>query len=110
MTSKKVVRPPTPSATDLTVPVTCGLMDFRLSAGTGNHNNSMDEVLMVNLKVWSENFAKLALKSTGANIRDAEPAIRKNGRISSPSNIPNRERIGPVTKNCIIIEAAPAIE
>ena len=50
-TSKKVIKPPMPSAMDLTVPVIWGLMDLRTFAGTGSHSSSNEELLMVNLKV-----------------------------------------------------------
>ena len=78
--------------------------------GTGSQSNSKDEVLIVNLKVWSENFAKLTLINIGANKIAVEPAIKKNGKISNPNKIPKRDKIFPVTKNCIIIDAAPATE
>ena len=43
----------------------------------------------------------------GARKNDAEPAMRKKGRINKPIKIPNRDRIGPVMKNCIMMDIAP---
>ena len=85
-------------------------MDLRIFDGTGSHSNSIEDTLIVNLKVWSENFAILALIRTGAIKTDVAPATRKNGNASKPNKIPNLHRTGPVMKNCIIMEAAPAIE
>ena len=81
-----------------------------MTGGTGSQSNSNDDVLIVNLKVWSENFAKLTLIKMGANKIAVDPAIKKNGKISKPNKMPKRDKILPVTKNCIIIDAAPATE
>ena len=81
-----------------------------MSAGTGSQRSSIDELKIVNLNVWSENLPKVALKSAGTKINATEPNTRKKGRISNPIRIPNRDRTGPVTKNCMMIEHAPATE
>ena len=59
--------------------------------GTGSQSSSIDEPNIVNLNVWSEYLATVALNKTGANINDTDPITRKNGNISNPNRIPKRD-------------------
>ena len=106
-TRAKINTPANPSNPERMVPSIIGLARFFFSGATGSHRISWAALFVEYLKTWSENFAMNTADRVPKARNPEEPTASVMGRTSNPARIPNRVKIKPVTKNCIINVAAP---